>query len=102
VVSRFRTIAVYIMANGRNGTLYIGVTSDLEKRVGEHKFGDREGFTHRYGCKQLVWFEVHGEMRAAIQRETSLKRYNRAWKLKLIEAENPEWADLAADWWAPP
>jgi putative endonuclease len=99
MTGRFRCIAVYIMASGRNGTLYIGVTSDLERRVGAHKTGETRGFTQRYGCKSLVWFEVHGGMREAIQRETSLKRYNRAWKLRLIEAENPEWNDLAADWW---
>jgi putative endonuclease len=101
-MARFDCIAVYIMASGRNGTLYIGVTSDLEHRVGEHRFGNQPGFTKRYGCNRLVWFEVHGDMRAAIQRETSLKRYNRPWKLRLIEAENPEWADLSADWWGPP
>lgn len=98
MTSRFRTIAVYIMASRRNGTLCIGVTSDLEKRVGEHKLGSHDGFTKRHGCNRLVWFEVHGDMRVAIQRETSLKRYDRAWKLRLIEGENPEWNDLATDW----
>lgn len=99
MTDRFRTVAVYIMASRPNGTLYIGVTSDLEKRVGEHKAGATGGFTKRYGCKTLVWFEVHEDIHAAIQRETSLKRYNRAWKLRLIEAENPAWKDLSDGWW---
>lgn len=92
------TIAVYIMASGRNGTLYIGVTSELENRVASHKAGAVPGFTQRYGCKRLVWYEPHEDIAAAIQREKSLKRWLRAWKLKLIEDANPEWRDLADDW----
>jgi len=97
---RYPAIAVYIMASGRNGTLYIGVTSNLEARVAQHREGSLGGFTKRYGCKTLVWYERYEDMASAIQRETSLKRWNRRWKLELIEAENPEWLDLAADWWS--
>ncbi|MEE2951806.1 MAG: GIY-YIG nuclease family protein [Pseudomonadota bacterium] len=85
---------VYIMASQRNGTLYVGVTSDLYKRVQEHRDGSMGGFTARYGCKTLVWHERHDDIESAIQRETSLKRYRRAWKLRLIEDLNPEWFDL--------
>ena len=99
MVGQFASIAVYIVASGRNGTLYIGVTSALQNRIAEHKTGVREGFSKSYGCTRLVWFEMHGDMRVAIQREKSLKRYNRAWKLRLIEDLNPDWRDLAEDWW---
>ena len=85
---------VYIMASQRNGTLYVGVTSDLHRRVLEHREGDLRGFTAQYGCKTLVWHERHNDIEIAIQRETSIKRYRRAWKLKLIEALNPQWLDL--------
>ena len=85
---------VYIMASRRNGTIYIGVTSDLHTRVQEHRQGDINGFTKRYGCKMLVWYERHYGIESAIQREKSLKRYLRNWKLKLIEEFNPEWNDL--------
>jgi putative endonuclease len=91
-------IAVYIMASGRNGTLYIGVTSDLNQRVATHKGGGLEGFSKKYGCKRLVWYEPQGDMRAAIQREKTLKRWVRKWKLALIEDLNPEWRDLAEGW----
>ena len=87
-------IAVYMMANCRHGTIYIGVTSQLPKRVWEHREGKVAGFTKKYGLKRLVWFEPHESMTAAIQRETSLKRYKREWKINLIERENPEWIDL--------
>ncbi|MEL6921638.1 MAG: GIY-YIG nuclease family protein [Pseudomonadota bacterium] len=85
---------VYIMASKRNGTLYTGVTSDLHKRVLEHKQGDIRGFTQRYGCKTLVWHELHDDIETAIQREKNIKRYLRAWKIRLIEALNPQWDDL--------
>jgi putative endonuclease len=85
--------AVYIVANRRNGTLYTGVTSDLVQRVWQHRTAT-VGFTARYGCKRLVWYELHGEMLAAIAREKQIKAGSRARKLALIEAMNPEWADL--------
>ena len=85
--------AVYIMANCRNGTLYTGVTSDLVRRVWEHKRG-RFRFTSRYGCKMLVWFELHGGMLLAIEREKQIKAGSCTKKLKLIETLNPDWADL--------
>ena len=86
--------AVYILAGKRNGTLYIGVTSDLVKRVWEHKNNMVEGFTKRYGVHQLVWYELHDNMESAIEREKRLKNWKRAWKLKLIEGVNPDWEDL--------
>lgn len=89
--------AVYIMANKRNGTLYTGVTSDLVKRVWEHRNDVLEGFTKRYGCKLLVWYEVAGDMRGAIYREKQIKAGSRAKKIALIEALNPEWRDLWPD-----
>jgi putative endonuclease len=85
--------AVYIMANRRNGTLYTGVTSDLAGRVWQHKNGTI-GFTARYGCKQLVWYELHDEMLWAIAREKQIKAGSRRKKLALIEATNPAWTDL--------
>jgi putative endonuclease len=85
---------VYIMASKRNGTLYTGVTSDLYRRVREHKQGDIQGFTKRYGCKILVWYECHLDIEIAIQREKNIKRYLRKWKLNLIEEMNPDWNDL--------
>ena len=89
---------VYIMASERNGTLYTGVTSDLMQRVREHKLGTFEGFTSRYAVHLLVYYESHGSIADAIAREKLVKRWNRAWKLRLIERENPQWDDLAADW----
>ena len=86
--------AVYILASQRNGTLYVGVTSDLPKRIAEHRAGLVEGFTKEHDVKQLVWFETHGEAIAAITREKQIKKWNRLWKLKMIEATNPEWKDL--------
>ena len=85
---------VYILANGRNGTIYIGVTSDLLKRVWQHKEGFADGFTRKYGIKQLVWYESHGEMYQAITREKQIKAWQRAWKVELIEEMNPYWNDL--------
>ena len=89
--------AVYILASQRNGTLYIGVTSDLIKRIWEHRSDLVEGFTKKYRVHQLVYFEQHQDMLAAITREKQLKKWNRAWKLALIEKSNPEWHDLWGD-----
>jgi putative endonuclease len=88
---------VYLMASRRNGTLYIGVTSDLVKRVWEHKNGVIDGFTKRYGVHLLVWYEFHETMDTAIARESALKAWKREWKLRLIEEQNPAWDDLYAD-----
>jgi len=85
---------VYILASNRNGTLYIGVTNDLPRRVGEHKDGLADGFTKRYGVTMLVYYEVFGDIGFAIAREKRLKRYKREWKMNLIEERNPEWRDL--------
>ena len=85
---------VYILASKRNGTLYIGVTSDLVKRVWQHKNDVAEGFTKKYGVHTLVYYEMHADMTEAIRREKQLKKWNRAWKIELIEKENPEWLDL--------
>lgn len=90
-------IAVYVVASKRNGTLYVGVTSNLLQRGQEHREGRFDGFAKKYGCKTLVWWEQHGDMRSAIEREKQLKRYGRAKKLKLIESENPQWLDLYDD-----
>jgi putative endonuclease len=86
--------AVYILASKRNGTLYIGVTSNLQKRAWEHKNNLVEGFTRRYGVHRLVYYELHEDMVSAIRREKQIKKWNRAWKLELIERENPDWRDL--------
>jgi len=85
---------VYILASKHNGTIYIGVTSNLVKRVYEHTADLVDGFTKRYGVHQLVWFERHETMESAIAREKQLKKWNRAWKLKLIEETNREWRDI--------
>jgi putative endonuclease len=85
---------VYILASDRNGTLYVGVTNDLYRRVMEHREGLVPGFTKRYCVKRLVYFEEHGHVEAAIAREKSIKRWRRAWKLQLIEQANPQWRDL--------
>ena len=89
--------AVYILASKRNGTLYVGVTSDLVKRVWQHKNDMVEGFTKRYGVHRLVYYEVYADMAEAITREKRLKKWNRAWKIELIEGENPHWRDLWPD-----
>ena|SRR5579872_7481361 len=88
---------VYMLASAKNGTLYIGVTSDLVKRVWQHKEGLVAGFTKEYGVKTLVWYESHDNAIAAITREKQLKKWNRAWKIGLIECENAHWHDLYAD-----
>ena len=85
---------VYILANKRNGTLYVGVTSNLLRRVQQHKNHLIEGFTRRYGVHRLVWYESHETMESAITREKNIKSWKRAWKLALIEEDNPAWRDL--------
>ena len=85
---------VYILASQRNGTLYIGMINDLIRRIWQHKNDLVEGFTQKYGVHRLVWFEVTDTPLAAITREKQLKKWNRAWKLRLIEEMNPEWNDL--------
>jgi putative endonuclease len=89
--------AVYILASGRNGTLYIGVTSNLHQRIADHKTNTNEGFTKRYGVHLLVHVEFFSDMITAITREKQLKKWNRAWKVALIEKENPTWRDLWDD-----
>jgi putative endonuclease len=86
--------AVYILASQQNGTLYIGVTSDLVQRIWQHRNDLAEGFTKKYQVHVLVYFELHESMYDAIAREKTLKKWNRAWKLELIEKENPDWKDL--------
>ena len=88
---------VYILASGRNGTLYIGVTSQLVQRVWQHKQGLAEGFTKQYGLKTLVWYEQHDTAESAITREKQIKKWERKWKIGLIETENPYWNDLYDD-----
>lgn len=88
---------VYILASRRNGTLYLGVTSDIVKRVWQHKNDLAEGFTRKYGVKKLVYYETHEDAENAIKREKQLKKWRRAWKLELIEARNSEWRDLYVD-----
>jgi putative endonuclease len=88
---------VYILASKRNGTLYIGVTSDIAKRAWEHRSEAVEGFSHRYGVKLLVYAEFHDTMPDAILREKQMKKWRREWKLRLIEGGNPDWSDLYDD-----
>jgi putative endonuclease len=88
--------AVYMLASGRNGTLYTGVTSDLIRRVWEHKHDVVDGFTKTYGVHRLVWYELHETMNAAIGREKAIKNWKRIWKIELIEQSNDEWRDLYA------
>ena len=85
---------VYILANHSGGTLYVGVTNDLVRRIYEHREGLAEGFTKRYGIKRLVYFENHGTAQAAIQREKNIKHWPREWKIDLIVSMNPDWRDL--------
>lgn len=82
------------MASGRNGTLYIGVTSDLIQRAWQHREGVADGFTKNYDCKLLVWFEAYGDIEAALRREKQMKEWKRLWKLRVIEEQNPAWDDL--------
>jgi putative endonuclease len=93
----FRQPCVYIMANQRNGTLYIGVTSNLPKRIWEHKSKAVEGFTQKYGVDKLVWYELHETMESALSREKNIKFWKRHWKLKTIEAMNPDWRELSEE-----
>jgi putative endonuclease len=86
--------AVYILASKRNGTLYTGVTTDLAKRVWEHKNDVTAGFTEKYKVHILVYYELHDDIMTAVTREKQIKKWNRAWKLELIENRNPEWRDL--------
>jgi putative endonuclease len=85
---------VHVLASGRNGTLYVGVTSNLVQRIGQHRAGMIAGFTATHGVHQLVWYEPHTDMTAAIAHEKQLTKWNRAWKLRLIEEQNPQWTDL--------
>jgi putative endonuclease len=96
-MARFDLIAVYIMANQPNGTLYVGVTSDLLSRIYDHQQSRFDGFAKKYGCKTLVWWEEHHDINLAIKREKQLKAWERKWKLELIEKENPTWRDLYDD-----
>ncbi len=88
---------VYILASKRNGTLYVGVTSDLIKRIFEHKNDLADGFAKRYRIHALVYFEIHDDIATAIAREKKIKKWNRSWKLELIEKQNPDWRDLYDD-----
>ena len=88
------TYYVYIMVSKKNGTLYIGVTNNLIRRVWEHKNNAQEGFTKKYGVHRLVWCEATTEIEAAIQREKQIKKWRKQWKVNLIEKENPNWDDL--------
>ena len=88
---------VYIMASARNGTLYVGVISNLLQRIAQHRENTFGGFSGKYGTKTLVWFESHQTMEHAILREKRIKKWNRGWKLRLIEEHNPDWRDLALD-----
>ncbi len=90
--------ATYMMASGRNGTIYVGVTSNLMARIYQHRESVIEGFTSKHSVNTLVWFEMHETMIAAIAREKQLKTWRREWKLALIEKDNPTWRDLAAPW----
>ena len=93
-----KTYYVYILASKRNGTLYIGVTNDLQRRIYEHKQNVTSGFTQKYRVHTLVYFEETRDIDAALQREKQLKKWNRKWKLELIEKLNPEWKDISKDW----
>jgi putative endonuclease len=88
---------VYILASRRNGTLYIGMTDNLARRVWEHQSGAIPGFTKKYGVKLLVWYEAHDSRESAFRRERQIKKWNRAWKLRLIERVNRAWRDLTAE-----
>lgn len=94
-MARFDLIAVYILANRKNGTLYVGVTSDLITRMGDHKDGHGSRFTAKYRTFRLVYYQRYPEMQPALQREARLKEWRRRWKIDLIEAINPHWLDLS-------
>ena len=93
-MARFDTIAVYMMTNRRYGLFYTGVTSDLVYRISQHRVGEGSEFTRKYRCTRLVWYEIHADIRIAIQREKSIKRYPKQWKIDLVEEMNPDWIDL--------
>ncbi len=94
-----KTYYVYILSNKRNGTLYIGVTNNLERRIFEHKNNLIEGFTKRYNVHKLVYYEETNDIKEALLFEKRLKKWNRAWKIRLIEKDNPQWKDLAEQWY---
>lgn len=96
-VAWMKLSCVYLMASKRNGTLYVGVTSDLVQRVWQHKNDVFDGFTKRYGVHTLVWYETCGSMETAITREKAIKEWKRAWKIRLIEENNPDWHDIYED-----
>ncbi|MEM9250911.1 MAG: GIY-YIG nuclease family protein [Planctomycetota bacterium] len=96
MTGRQRQFAVYMMSNRRHGTLYVGMTSNLKVRAFEHREGLVDGFTRRYGLHRLVWFETHPSAESAITREKLMKKWNRDWKIKLIEQGNSAWADLSS------
>ncbi|MET0183747.1 MAG: GIY-YIG nuclease family protein [Caulobacterales bacterium] len=100
-MARYDLIAVYIVTNGRNGTLYLGVTSDLLNRGLEHREGRVAGFSRKHGCTMLAWWERHSDIATAISREKELKKWRRSWKLDLIEQCNPQWRDLYDDFLLP-
>ena len=93
-MKREKQPAVYILSSRRNGTLYIGVTSNLQRRIWEHREALCDGFTKRYSVQLLVYYELHDSIDDAIKREKQLKKWNRAWKIELIESRNPDWIDL--------
>jgi len=89
---------IYILASKIRGTLYIGMTNDLQRRVYEHKLGIKKGFTQKYGVNKLVYYETFQDVNEAIDRENNMKKWKRAWKIKLIEKDNKRWDDLSKDW----
>jgi putative endonuclease len=95
-----KTSFVYILASEVYGTLYVGVTANLVRRVWEHREGLVEGFTKEYGVKRLVWYEQHTDIQSAIRREKQIKKWNRAWKIAMIQKSNPGWLDLYVDFCA--
>jgi putative endonuclease len=88
---------VYILASKANGTLYVGVTSNMGGRLWQHRQETTRGFTQQYHIHMLVWYELHGDMYNAIKREKQIKKWNRAWKIRLIETDNPHWRDLGEE-----
>jgi putative endonuclease len=88
---------VYILASKQNGTLYLGMTDNIQQRVWQHQTSDVLSFTRKYGIRTLVWYEVHDSRESALMRERQMKKWNRAWKLRLIEELNPDWCDLSHD-----
>jgi putative endonuclease len=90
---------VYIITNKKNGTLYIGFTDDIHRRIYEHKNKLSDGFSKKYGLDKLVYFEEHENSSSSFKKERQMKKWRRAWKIKLIEEQNPNWKDLAEDWY---